>query len=99
MKEISLTRGKTALVDDEDFDRINAIKWTYQGNRGYAYNMSALGTKKCVLMHRYIMSPKKNEQIDHINHDKLDNRKSNLRICSNTQNGQNKYKTKNNTSG
>lgn len=51
-------------------------------------------------LHRLIINVNyKNKQVDHINHNPLDNRKENLRICSNMQNNWNKGKQKNNTSG
>jgi len=59
---------------------------------GYA----AVGDK---LLHRLIMNPSVNEQIDHINKNTLDNRRCNLRLCSNSQNQMNRGMPKNNTSG
>ena len=50
-------------------------------------------------MHRFIMKPKSNEYVDHINGDKLDNRKENLRICTKKENQRNQKVRKDNTSG
>lgn len=77
MKKIKLTRNKIALLDDADFERVNAIKW-YCTSNGYAANKNG---SKYTLMHRMIMSVEKPDEIDHINRDKLDNRKSNLRVA------------------
>lgn len=97
MKEIQLTRGMVAMVDDEDFERINAIKWTLQkgGNTFYAVNSRNNNT----LMHRVILKAKKGEVTDHINHNGLDNRKINLRLCTHSENLRHRKKHKNNDSG
>ena len=78
--EVVLTNGKSAIVDDEDFDRINSVKW-YCDSLGYARRN--LGDGKCVYMHREIMAG--TSIVDHTNGDKLDNRKSNLRSCTKSQ--------------
>lgn len=51
------------------------------------------------LLHRYIMNAKKGDVIDHINHNTLDTRKTNLRICDMSKNGQNRKLNANNSSG
>jgi len=51
------------------------------------------------LLHRIIMNPPKGLIVDHINHNGLDNRRSNLRLCTNSQNQMNRTKTRANTSG
>ncbi len=93
MKRILLTQGKYALVDDDDFERVNRWKWcaskTNQGHiamRKHCFEKNKWVTLK---MHRFIMNPPRNLQIDHKNHEKLDNRKCNLRICTATQNAAN----------
>ncbi len=94
MRIIKLTQGKQALVDDEDFDYINRFKWSYAN--GYA-TTHFLG-KSC-LMHRLIMNPPKEMEVDHINHNRSDNRKENLRVCTPSQNRWNVTKRTSNTSG
>lgn len=95
MKEISLTRGKIALIDDEDFERIAPLKWyaTNPRNKGWRAQHDAGGRKSRVRlsMARLIMgiNPGDPRVIDHINHDTLDNRKVNLRVCSQQQNNMN----------
>ena len=80
---VEITR---ALIDLEDVDKVSKYKW-YLIN-GYVYNV------KVGLLHRFIMNcPSDDEVIDHINHNKLDNRKDNLRICNQKQNLMNKQKT------
>ena len=100
MKEIPLTQGKVALVDDEDFELVSRFKWRAH-SKGYAHTalyMGCIGGKEqtCdVYLHRLIMRPPKGFQVDHINHNKLDcRRRSNMRICTNTQNSQNRLSRK-----
>ena len=95
MKNIQLTQGKVALVDDEDFERINRISWHAHFSHGSWYANGKVGkrpNRKCVHLHRVIMGLEFGDerQIDHINHDGLDNRKCNLRICNNAENNRNK---------
>jgi len=78
-KLIPLTKGKFAKVDNEDFDRLKNINWQFNGIR-YAVNHNL------DYMHRFIMNTPADMDTDHINHDTLDNRKSNLRICTRSQN-------------
>jgi len=74
-----------ALVDKNDFERVNDIRW-YLGD-GYA--SSKIGGR----MHRFILNTKKGDPIvDHINNNRLDNRKINLRFTTYSQNNQNKSK-------
>ena len=97
--EIALTKGKVALVDEEDFEHLEEFKW-YATTKGYAVrDVHVEGKKVTIRMHRVVMNSPDSLQVDHINNDKLDNRKSNLRLCNNTQNQANKPPTKQNTSG
>lgn len=90
MKEIPLTQGKVALVDDDDYERVMARgSWQVlkSGRNRYAQRIEiANGKKVCIYMHRLIMNFPQGFEIDHINHDGLDNRKENLRICTRSQN-------------
>jgi hypothetical protein len=86
--EIQLTQGKTTVIDDEDFGRISQHKWHAKlCNKRYwrVYASDAEHTA----MHRLIMNAPEGMFVDHINRDTLDNRKSNLRICSRSQNQHN----------
>lgn len=90
MKRIKLTQNKYALVDDEDFNDLNQWKWCVS-SKGYALrNIKKSGIYKQVLMHRSIMNTPKGLETDHINRDRLDNQKSNLRICSSSENKYNR---------
>ena len=103
MKKIQL--GKTrrgakysgeTIVDDEDFERLNKYNWSLT-HEGYA--TSLMGGKRRIKMHRFIMSAKFGQVIDHINRDTSDNRKQNLRVTTHTKNLYNRPKQKNNKSG
>ena len=99
MKEIRLTQGKVALVDDADFDWLNQWKWSY-AKRGYA--VRTVGNKH-VTMHRQIMQAQPGQIVDHketgVPDHALNNQRENLRICNSSQNGANSKLGKNNTSG
>jgi len=97
MKEIKLTRNMVALVDDEDFDFLNQWKWqagkskesvTYYASRTERGN--ELQKPVSIKMHRLIMKTPDNMEVDHIDHNGLNNQKSNLRNCTHSQNHMNK---------
>jgi hypothetical protein len=94
MKRIPLTKGYFALVDDEDFDYLNQWKWQF--NSGYANRVQyeridrGIYRNKSIRMHRDLMSAPNNMQVDHIDGDKLNNQKANLRICTAAQNSRNR---------
>ncbi len=92
MKEIPLTQGKVAIVDDEDYDFLMQWKWSLTST-GYARRNKWSKTKQeCILMHREIANTPKGMATDHINGNILDNRKVNLRICTDSQNHMNQKK-------
>lgn len=95
---IPLTQGKFAIIDTEDLPRVSTMNWyaVRFGNRFYASNGSDGGERKATSMHRLILGVSVEDKmfVDHINHNGLDNRKSNLRLCTNTQNQWNARKPK-----
>lgn len=95
MKQLPLKDGKVALIDDEDFEWANQWKWSLR-SRGYVNRTSG---KKTIWLHREIMKTPQGFDTDHINGDKLDNRKLNLRICTHSQNLMNQKLNSKNTSG
>jgi hypothetical protein len=99
MKTIPLTKGKVAIVDDEDFEALSAHKWyaIKGGTRFYAVRSSGKPTK--IKMHRAIMQPRDGMDIDHISGDGLDNRRENLRVATRSQNMMNVGVRKNNNLG
>lgn len=100
---IPLTQGKTAMIDDADLDIISPYKWYAMQvkNRFYAAAHIRYGKHhyRMILMHRLIMGASTGQQVDHINMDTLDCRRSNLRFCTNAQNQRNRAKHHDNTSG
>jgi len=94
-KTISLSQGKVARVDEEQFEWLNAWKWcAHKGrNTWYAVRRDYSGDKpKMVSMHRLLLGPPPGMETDHRNGDGLDNRRSNLRACTRRQNQMNKRK-------
>jgi len=103
MKKIKLTRGKFAIVDDEEYEWLNKYKWycDYKGYANRAEKRSETGRqkRKSLAMSRDIMKPPDGLLVDHINHNPLDNRKINLRICTISENMRNRKMAKNCKSG
>lgn len=88
MRKIVLTQGKTTIVDDQDFEILSQISWYY--HKGYAARTEIRDGKRHTLyMHRLLMKPPKGMIVDHINGNKLDNRRKNLRICNRAENNRN----------
>lgn len=107
MKEIKLTQGYVALVDDADFDLLNRWKWqvsvssrpNYDRICVYRAHYAAQAKRKNIYMHRQILGVTDSKiHVDHIDHDCLNNQRSNLRSCTNSQNLMNTRKRKNGTS-
>ena len=94
-RTIPLTQGKAAIVDDEEFGRLNRHKWCYRSTPYTGYAVREIwrdGKAKQLGMHRAIMRPPVDMEVDHRNGDGLDNRKLNLRICAHKQNIRNSRK-------
>lgn len=87
MKEIPLTKGKVALVDDEDFEWLNQWKWYCHSNNYACRRVTKNGKSWISYMHKEILDSPGNT--DHINGNGLDNRRSNLRSCTQQQNMRN----------
>ena len=97
MREVVLTRGYKALVDDEDFEYLLQWKWCASTSKGKAY--AGRNPKSgYVRMHRLIMKAPHDKQVDHINGNTLDNQKHNLRLCTQQENNFNHRKYSNNYS-
>lgn len=98
MIEISLTQNKFTIIDDKYFDLISQYKWYVHKNGNNYYVMTH--DRQVIYMHRLILENKlgrtlqKNEEVDHINMNSLDNRECNLRVCTKSQNAMNKNKQK-----
>lgn len=93
MREIPLTQGKVALVDDEDYERVSALKWYAMFLNGTTFYAASWVGGKNVYLHRFVLRlPPRIPIIDHKNHDGLDCRKGNLRLCDKSQNAANRKK-------
>jgi hypothetical protein len=99
MKEVALTKGKTALVDDEDLWMFLNHNWNCTKHGYVCRNYFENGKWKCHRMHRMVMNARDGELVDHINRNRLDNRKCNLRIVNKSQNAANKAAHRNNKLG
>jgi len=94
MKEIPLSQGLVALVDDEDFERVNQFKWCAskesRGTKFYAIRWQRINGKQTkIRMHRFILGLPPGKEckhyqsglvVDHVNGNSLDNRKRNLEL-------------------
>ncbi len=102
MRRIPLTQGTFALVDDKDFDYLNQWKWCVYNKNNFLYVIRGIkkGNKTIsVRMHRVITGAPKGMEVDHRNHNGLDNSRCNLRICTRSQNQHNqKLRAKSKTS-
>jgi len=89
---------KYAIIDLEDIEKIKIYKWCVKTHNGNIFYVSA--SKNCkenISLHRLVMNCPKNLCVHHINHNPLDNRKSNLKICTTKENSQDVITTKNKT--
>lgn len=98
---IPLTQKQNAIVDASDFDWLNQWNWSarWSKNTESFYALRRGQEHTTVLMSRSILGCNGQVQVDHRNHNTLDNRRHNLRTCTGSQNSMNKRKQKNNTSG
>lgn len=101
MKNLVLRKGQVVLLDDEDLARVAGFTW-YVNAQGYVVSLrenKRLAKLECVSLHRVILKAPKGRIVDHINGNPLDNRRSNLRLVTLSQNAQNRKRHKNNKSG
>jgi hypothetical protein len=89
MALVELSRGKCALVDDADVPLLSGKRWHAQPSSTGKYYAAYRGSVKPVYMHRLITSCPDGLEVDHINHDTLDNRRSNLRVVTHAENMRN----------
>lgn len=94
MKSLKVSKQHIAIVDDRDYNMVSEFKWVY--TKGYA---TTKVKNKRIYMHRLILGTPKGLDTDHIDGDKLNNIRCNLRIVTHQENGFNSFKQKNNTSG
>lgn len=102
MREIPLTKGLFAVVDDDDFELVSRYRWCAQGVSGPVYaarNDASRPKRTTMFMHRFLLGAPHGFDVDHINGDGLDNRRANIRICSHSENMRNQRLSTRNTSG
>jgi hypothetical protein len=102
MKTIKLTQDKVTVVDDHNFEWLNQWKWYTKKGKNTWYANRSDNQRKTIRMHRVIMEdifPEFKGDIDHIDHNGLNNLESNLRIATNAQNMANQQLSRANTSG
>lgn len=100
MVKIPLTQGLFATIDSDDFEKVNTLKWfSFLQSNGKHYVATKIGGKQ-IRLHRMLLGvTESNIEVDHINGDPLDNRRSNLRTCTKSENQRNRGKSKKSTSG
>lgn len=95
-------QGYEVLIDEEDFDRVTQYKWGRLSGRKepiyFCRHVRKYGIRKLIMLHKLIMNAPEEYEVDHKNLNTLDNRKSNLRICTHAENCRNR-KGIHNTSG
>lgn len=95
MKEIQLTQGKVALVDDVDYEWLNQWKWSFNGRYAIRWTVSVHN----MFMHREILSVPQGMDTDHRDGNGLNNQRNNIRICTTMENLWNCKKPITNSSG
>ena len=93
MKEIPLTRGYIALVDDEDYDLLSDYSWYAFIRKHTVYARTHVykdGLRKNMSMHRMILNPPDGMEVDHLNHNGIDNRRQNISVVTRSENAYNR---------
>lgn len=100
MKYIQLQKGFKAIVDDEDFELVSKLHW-HRDSKDYAVHTTSrkLGKQTKIRLHRFLLQAPKDQLVDHINGDPLDNCRSNLRFATTAQNIANSKRHLTNKSG
>ncbi len=92
MIEIQLSKGRIAIIDEDDFDKVSIYSWHFDRYAKAVKWDKEAKKNRHLYMHRLIMNAPKGLDVDHINGNKLDNRKINLRVCSRSINQYNPQK-------
>ena len=96
MREIPLTKGQVALVDDEDYEDVSRFHWHF--SNGYAMGRIAGKGRQKVALHKHLMQPPLGMEVDHENLNRLDCQRGNMRLCTRSQNVANTIKRRGGTS-
>lgn len=94
MKEIYLTNGQTAQVDDEDFEHVSQFEWRAQRGGNTFYAVGSIDGK-AILLHRLLMNAPDGIEVDHIHGNGLNCTRENMRLATHAQNMKNRAKQKN----
>lgn len=87
--DVPITKGAIVIIDEEDGPRVTKRRWQLSA-AGYAITQFQVnGKSRTVSMHRFVMNAQHGMAVDHINGNRLDNRKLNLRVITNAENCQN----------
>lgn len=86
MKRIPLTQGKHALVDDKDYEMLSRYRWHYGAGYARRWQAGARPNRRFIYMHRALVPVLPGFEVDHVNRDRLDNRRRNLRVATISQN-------------
>jgi hypothetical protein len=98
-QSIPLKKGRYTLVDDIDFSWLTQWRWRLSSS-GYAVRSYTVNGKEVLVsLHREIMQPPPDLVVDHIDHNRLNNTRSNLRVITQQQNLMNRRLFQNNTTG
>lgn len=92
---IPITRGLETLIDDSDVEVVSGLKWHAHpshgsGGRALGHYACARRAGRTIYLHRLLLDAPKGKQVDHINGDKLDNRRANLRLATASENSANR---------
>ena len=101
-REVPLTKGYVAIVDEEDYERVCQYKWTALVSRHtvYAYRADrSTGERRTLYLHRFLLNPPEDMEVDHIDRDGLNNTRSNLRLATRRENMINRGMSPRNVSG
>ena len=89
IRYIALTQGKFAIVDAADYEWLNQYKWYVSCSSPGMYYACRQSEGRSIMMHRQIMDPPAGHVVDHINRNSLNNRRGNLRVCTQAENVRN----------
>lgn len=103
VREIRLSRGMVALVDEEDYERVAQFRWSADviGGKCYAVRWQRRedGTKAKVYMHRLLMDAPKGTEVDHRDGDGRNNTRGNMRLATHAENGRNRSADRDSSTG
>lgn len=94
MKRILLTKGYVSFIDDEDYDEVSKFTWIAQAGSTLSTVYATKSGDPWLSMHYFIMRPGDGLEVDHINHNGIDNQRHNLRVVTRSMNHLNRQGVK-----